>query len=226
MRKLFKLVLFAGIALLVGSQVEARESATDLGLAVGETVSEMQDYKQSTTIQQFETDNAQATNNTILSTLSYENLDNFSGKLIQTDNSSENNDSQEKILQVETSNDKTTYKQNDSDWQQSPTNDSFLGQLNVFTVDELSSLLSILDATGEWTGSLTDHTVSFQGESEHLTSLLNKIVADSYNSDAVHDVEITVDRQSKEIKNVNWTITGTSRIDNQAITTNILVKLS
>lgn len=223
MRKLIKWALLASFMLLIGSQVEARESSTDLGLAVGQTLIENQAYKQSTTIQQSNADDSESKQETILSTLSYENIDNFSGTYIQKVDDA---DTEESILQVETQDKESKYKQNGEDWQQSLTNDSFFNKLNIFSMDQVANLLAILDATGEWTGSLSEQSVSFDGESDNLTNLLNQIVNDPFNKDAIHHIKIVTDRQSKEIKSVNWTVTGTSRVDNQAIATDILVKLS
>ncbi len=223
MRKLIKWALLASFMLLIGSQVEARESSTDLGLAVGQTLIENQAYKQSTTIQQSNADDSKNKQETILSTLSYENIDNFSGTYIQK---ADNVNAAESILQVETQDKESKYKQNGEDWQQSLTNDSFFNKLNIFSMDQVANLLAILDATGEWTGSLSEQSVSFDGESDNLTNLLNQIVNDPFNKDATHHIKIVTDRQSKEIKSVNWTVTGTSRVDNQAIATDILVKLS
>ncbi|QOQ79215.1 hypothetical protein [Aerococcus urinaeequi] len=221
MRKLFKWVLLASIMLLVGNHVEARESSTELGNAVNETLTETQSYKQSTTIEQVTTEPANT--ETVMSTLSYDNADNFSGTLIQKNTASGSNDA---ILQVETSDAQSTYKENGGEWQQSLTNDSHLNRLNVLSLSQVRNLLTTLDTIGQWTGSLSDQTVSFSGENEQLTNLLNTFVSESYNNDAVHQIQLVTDRYTNEIKSIEWTVSGTSRINNQAVTTSIEVKLS
>lgn len=221
MRKLFKWVLLASIMLLVGNHVEARESSTELGNAVNETLTETQSYKQSTTIEQVTTEPANT--ETVMSTLSYDNADNFSGTFIQKNTASGSNDA---ILQVETIDAQSTYKENGGEWQQSLTNDSHLNRLNVLSLSQVRNLLTTLDTIGQWTGSLSDQTVSFSGENEQLTNLLNGIVSESYNNDANHQIQLVTDRYTNEIKAVEWTISGTSRINNQAVTTSIEVKLS
>ncbi|MFV8805651.1 hypothetical protein ACNMZ4_05295 [Aerococcus urinaeequi] len=221
MRKLFKWVLLASIMLLVGNHVEARESSTELGNAVNETLTETQSYKQSTTIEQVTTEPANT--ETVMSTLSYDNADNFSGTLIQKNLASGSNDA---ILQVETSDAQSTYKENGSEWQQSLTNDSHLNRLNVLSLSQVRNLLTTLDTIGQWTGSLSDQTVSFSGENEQLTNLLNTFVSESYNNDAAHQIQLVTDRYTNEIKSIEWTVSGTSRINNQAVTTSIEVKLS
>ena len=221
MRKLFKWVLLASIMLLVGNHVEARESSTELGNAVNETLTETQSYKQSTTIEQVTTEPANT--ETVMSTLSYDNADNFSGTLIQKNLASGSDDA---ILQVETHDAQSTYKENGSEWQQSLTNDSHLNRLNVLSLSQVRNLLTTLDTIGQWTGSLSDQTVSFSGENEQLTNLLNTFVSESYNNDANHQIQLVTDRYTNEIKAVEWTVSGTSRIDNQAVTTSIEVKLS
>lgn len=221
MRKLLKWVLLACIMLLVGNHVEARESSTKLGNAINETLSETTAYKQSTTIKQVTTEPANT--ETVMSTLSYDNADNFSGTFIQKNTASGSNDA---ILQVETSNAQSTYKENGSEWQQSLTNDSHFNRLNVLSLSQVRSLLTTLDTIGQWTGSLSDQTVSFSGQNAQLTNLLNGIVRESYNNDAVHQIQLVTDRYTNEIKSIEWTISGTSRIDNQAVTTTIEVKLS
>lgn len=221
MRKLFKWVLLASIMLLVGNHVEARESSTELGNAVNETLTETQSYKQSTTIEQVTTEPANT--ETVMSTLSYDNADNFSGTFIQKNTASGSNDA---ILQVETIDAQSTYKENGGEWQQSLTNDSHLNRLNVLSLSQVRNLLTTLDTIGQWTGSLSDQTVSFSGENEQLTNLLNGIVSESYNNDAVHQIQLVTDRYTNEIKSIEWTISGTSRINNQAVTTSIEVKLS
>lgn len=221
MRKLLKWVLLACIMLLVGNHVEARESSTELGNAVNETLSETTSYKQSTTIEQVtsEPENTE----TVMSTLSYDNADNFSGTFIQKNTASGSNDA---ILQVETHDAQSTYKENGGEWQQSLTNDSHLNRLNVLSLSQVRSLLTTLDTIGQWTGSLSDQTVSFSGQNAQLTNLLNGIVSESYNNDAVHQIQLVTDRYTNEIKSIEWTVSGTSRIDNQAVTTTIEVKLS
>ncbi|MFW5445940.1 hypothetical protein ACN7UQ_06960 [Aerococcus urinaeequi] len=221
MRKLFKWVLLASIMLLVGNHVEARESSTELGNAVNETLTETQSYKQSTTIEQVTTEPANT--ETVMSTLSYDNADNFSGTLIQKNTASGSNDA---ILQVETSDAQSTYKENGGEWQQSLTNDSHLNRLNVLSLSQVRNLLTTLDTIGQWTGSLSDQTVSFSGENEQLTNLLNTFVSESYNNDAVHQIQLVTDRYTNEIKSIEWTVSGTSRINNQAVTTSVEVKLS
>ncbi|QGS36248.1 hypothetical protein FOB80_01455 [Aerococcus viridans] len=221
MRKLFKWVLLASIMLLVGNHVEARESSTELGNAVNETLTETQSYKQSTTIEQVTTEPANT--ETVMSTLSYDNADNFSGTLIQKNLASGSDDA---ILQVETHDAQSTYKENGSEWQQSLTNDSHLNRLNVLSLSQVRNLLTTLDTIGQWTGSLSDQTVSFSGENEQLTNLLNTFVSESYNNDANHQIQLVTDRYTNEIKAVEWTVSGTSRIDDQAVTTTIEVKLS
>lgn len=221
MRKLFKWVLLASIMLLVGNHVEARESSTELGNAVNETLTETQSYKQSTTIEQVTTEPANT--ETVMSTLSYDNADNFSGTFIQKNTASGSNDA---ILQVETSDAQSTYKENGGEWQQSLTNDSHLNRLNVLSLSQVRNLLTTLDTIGQWTGSLSDQTVSFSGENEQLTNLLNTFVSESYNNDANHQIQLVTDRYTNEIKSIEWTISGTSRINNQAVTTSIEVKLS
>ena len=221
MRKLFKWVLLASIMLLVGNHVEARESSTELGNAVNETLTETQSYKQSTIIEQVTTEPANT--ETVMSTLSYDNADNFSGTLIQKNFSSGSDDA---ILQVETHDAQSTYKENGSEWQQSLTNDSHLDRLNVLSLSQIHSILTTLDTIGEWTGSLSNQTVSFSGENQQLNNLLNGIVSESYNNDAAHQIQLVTDRYTNEIKAVEWTVSGTSRIDNQAVTTSIEVKLS
>ncbi|MGH2080684.1 hypothetical protein ACRCJU_05010 [Aerococcus urinaeequi] len=221
MRKLFKWVLLASIMLLVGNHVEARESSTELGNAVNETLTETQSYKQSTTIEQVTTEPANT--ETVMSTLSYDNADNFSGTLIQKNLASGSDDA---ILQVETHDAQSTYKENGSEWQQSLTNDSHLNRLNVLSLSQVRNLLTTLDTIGQWTGSLSDQTISFSGENEQLTNLLNTFVSESYNNDANHQIQLVTDRYTNEIKAVEWTVSGTSRIDNQAVTTTIEVKLS
>ncbi|MGY0836434.1 hypothetical protein ACW66K_03105 [Aerococcus urinaeequi] len=221
MRKLLKWVLLACIMLLVGNHVEARESSTELGNAVNETLSETTAYKQSTTIEQVTSEPANT--ETVMSTLSYENTDNFSGTFIKKNTASSNNDT---ILQVETSNAQSAYKENGGEWQQSLTNDSHLNRLNVLSLNQMHSLLTTLDTIGQWTGSLNNQTVSFSGENVQLTNLLNSFVSQSYNNDANHQIQLVTDRYTNEIKAVEWTISGTSRIDNQAVTTTIEVKLS
>lgn len=221
MRKLLKWVLLASIMLLVGNHVEARESSTELGNAVNETLSETTSYKQSTTIEQVTSEPANT--ETVMSTLSYDNADNFSGTFIQKNTASGSNDA---ILQVETSNAQSTYKENGGEWQQSLTNDSHLNRLNVLSLSQVRSLLTTLDTIGQWTGSLSDQTVSFSGENAQLTNLLNTFVSESYNNDANHQIQLVTDRYTNEIKAVEWTVSGTSRIDNQAVTTTIEVKLS
>lgn len=221
MRKLFKWVLLASIMLLVGNHVEARESSTELGNAVNETLTETQSYKQSTTIEQVTTEPANT--ETVMSTLSYDNADNFSGTLIQKNPASGSDDA---ILQVETHDAQSTYKENGSEWQQSLTNDSHLDRLNVLSLGQIHSILTTLDTIGEWTGSLSDQTVSFSGENQQLNNLLNGIVSESYNKDAAHQIQLVTDRYTNEIKSIEWTVSGTSRINNQAVTTSIEVKLS
>lgn len=221
MRKLLKWILLACIMLLVGNHVEARESSTKLGNAINETLSETNAYKQSTTIKQVTSEPANT--ETVMSTLSYDNADNFSGTLIQKDFTSDNDDA---ILQVETHDAQSTYKENGSEWQQSLTNDSHLDRLNVLSLSQIHSILTTLDTIGEWTGSLSDQTVSFSGENEPLTNLLNGIVRESYNNDAVHQIQLVTDRYTNEIKSIEWTISGTSRINNQTLTTSVEVKLS
>lgn len=221
MRKLFKWVLLASIMLLVGNHVEARESSTELGNAVNETLTETQSYKQSTIIEQVTTEPANT--ETVMSTLSYDNADNFSGTLIQKNFSSGSDDA---ILQVETHDAQSTYKENGSEWQQSLTNDSHLDRLNVLSLSQIHSILTTLDTIGEWTGSLSDQTVSFSGENQQLNNLFNSIVSESYNNDAVHQIQLITNRYTNEIKAVEWTVSGTSRINNQAVTTSIEVKLS
>ncbi|SPT61076.1 Uncharacterised protein [Aerococcus viridans] len=221
MRKLLKWVLLACIMLLVGNHVEARESSTKLGNAINETLSETTAYKQSTTIKQVTTEPANT--ETVMSTLSYDNADNFSGTFIQKNTASGSNDA---ILQVETSNAQSTYKENGSEWQQSLTNDSHLDRLDVLSLSQIHSILTTLDTIGEWTGSLSDQTVSFSGQNAQLTNLLNTFVNQSYNNDANHQIQLITDRYTNEIKAVEWTVSGTSRIDNQAVTTTIEVKLS
>ncbi|PMC79799.1 hypothetical protein CJ191_04915 [Aerococcus viridans] len=221
MRKLLKWVLLACIMLLVGNHVEARESSTELGNAVNETLSETTAYKQSTTIEQVTSEPANT--ETVMSTLSYENTDNFSGTFIKKNTASSNNDT---ILQVETSNAQSAYKENGGEWQQSLTNDSHLNRLNVLSLNQMHSLLTTLDTIGQWTGSLNNQTVSFSGENVQLTNLLNSFVSKSYNNDANHQIQLVTDRYTNEIRAVEWTISGTSRIDNQAVTTTIEVKLS
>lgn len=221
MRKLFKWVLLASIMLLVGNHVEARESSTELGNAVNETLTETQSYKQSTTIEQVTTELANT--ETVMSTLSYDNADNFSGTLIQKNLASGSDDA---ILQVETHDAQSTYKENGSEWQQSLTNDSHLNRLNVLSLSQVRNLLTTLDTIGQWTGSLSDQTVSFSGENEQLTNLLNTFVSESYNNDANHQIQLVTDRYTNEIKSIEWTVSGTSRINNQAVTTSIEVKLS
>ncbi|OFU49857.1 hypothetical protein [Aerococcus sp. HMSC10H05] len=221
MRKLLKWVLLACIMLLVGNHVEARESSTELGNAVNETLSETTAYKQSTTIEQVTSEPANT--ETVMSTLSYENTDNFSGTFIKKNTASSNNDT---ILQVETSNAQSAYKENGGEWQQSLTNDSHLNRLNVLSLNQMHSLLTTLDTIGQWTGSLNNQTVSFSGENVQLTNLLNSFVSQSYNNDANHQIQLVTDRYTNEIRAVEWTISGTSRIDNQAVTTTIEVKLS
>ena len=221
MRKLFKWVLLASIMLLVGNHVEARESSTELGNAVNETLTETQSYKQSTTIEQVTTEPANT--ETVMSTLSYDNADNFSGTLIQKNLASGSDDA---ILQVETHDAQSTYKENGSEWQQSLTNDSHLNRLNVLSLSQVRNLLTTLDTIGQWTGSLSDQTVSFSGENEQLTNLLNTFVSESYNNDAAHQIQLVTDRYTNEIKSIEWTVSGTSRINNQAVTTSIEVKLS
>src|SRR5699024_717142 len=221
MRKLFKWVLLASIMLLVGNHVEARESSTELGNAVNETLTENQSYKQSTIIEQVTTEPANT--ETVMSTLSYDNADNFSGTLIQKNFASGSDDA---ILQVETHDAQSTYKENGSEWQQSLTNDSHLNRLNVLSLSQIHSILTTLDTIGEWTGSLSNQTVSFSGENQQLNNLLNGIVSESYNNDAAHQIQLVTDRYRNEIKAVEWTFSGTSRIDNQAVTTSIEVKLS
>lgn len=221
MRKLLKWVLLACIMLLVGNHVEARESSTKLGNAINETLSEISAYKQSTTIKQVTSEPANT--ETVMSTLSYDNADNFSGTLIQKDLTSDSDDA---ILQVETHDAQSTYKENGSEWQQSLTNDSHLDRLNVLSLSQIHSILTTLDTIGEWTGSLSDQTVSFSGENEPLTNLLNGIVRESYNNDAVHQIQLVTDRYTNEIKSIEWTISGTSRINNQTLTTSVEVKLS
>ena len=221
MRKLLKWVLLASIMLLVGNHVEARESSTELGNAVNETLSETTSYKQSTTIEQVTSEPANT--ETVMSTLSYDNADNFSGTLIQKNLASGSDDA---ILQVETHDAQSTYKENGSEWQQSLTNDSHLNRLNVLSLSQVRNLLTTLDTIGQWTGSLSDQTVSFSGENEQLTNLLNTFVSESYNNDANHQIQLVTDRYTNEIKAVEWTISGTSRINNQAVTTSIEVKLS
>ncbi|MFV8815377.1 hypothetical protein ACNNLQ_09780, partial [Aerococcus urinaeequi] len=76
------------------------------------------------------------------------------------------------------------------------------------------------------TGSLSDQTVSFSGENQQLNNLLNGIVSESYNNDAAHQIQLVTDRYTNEIKSIEWTVSGTSRINNQAVTTSIEVKLS
>lgn len=221
MRKLLKWVLLACIMLLVGNHVEARESSTELGNAVNETLSETTAYKQSTTIEQVTSEPANT--ETVMSTLSYENTDNFSGTFIKKNTASSNNDT---ILQVETSNAQSAYKENGGEWQQSLTNDSHLNRLNVLSLNQMHSLLTTLDTIGQWTGSLNNQTVSFSGENVQLTNLLNSFVSKSYNNDANHQIQLVTDRYTNEIRAVEWTISGNSRIDNQAVTTTIEVKLS
>ena len=221
MRKLLKWVLLACIMLLVGNHVEARESSTKLGNAINETLSEITAYKQSTTIKQVTSEPANT--ETVMSTLSYDNADNFSGTLIQKNLASGSDDA---ILQVETHDAQSTYKENGSEWQQSLTNDSHLDRLNVLSLSQIHSILTTLDTIGEWTGSLSDQTVSFSGENEPLTNLLNGIVRESYNNDAVHQIQLVTDRYTNEIKSIEWTISGTSRINNQTLTTSVEVKLS
>ncbi|WAT24613.1 hypothetical protein OZ415_00395 [Aerococcus urinaeequi] len=221
MRKLFKWVLLASIMLLVGNHVEARESSTELGNAVNETLTETQSYKQSTIIEQVTTEPANT--ETVMSTLSYDNADNFSGTLIQKNLTSGSDDA---ILQVETHDAQSTYKENGSEWQQSLTNDSHLDRLNVLSLSQIHSILTTLDTIGEWTGSLSDQTVSFSGENQQLNNLFNSIVSESYNNDAVHQIQLITNRYTNEIKAVEWTVSGTSRINNQAVTTSIEVKLS
>ena len=221
MRKLFKWVLLASIMLLVGNHVEARESSTELGNAVNETLTETQSYKQSTTIEQVTTEPANT--ETVMSTLSYDNADNFSGTLIQKNLASGSDDA---ILQVETHDAQSSYKENGSEWQQSLTNDSHLDRLNVLSLSQIHSILTTLDTIGEWTGSLSDQTVSFSGENQQLNNLLNGIVSESYNNDAAHQIQLVTDRYTNEIKSIEWTVSGTSRINNQAVTTAIEVKLS
>ena len=221
MRKLFKWVLLASIMLLVGNHVEARESSTELGNAVNETLTETQSYKQSTTIEQVTTEPANT--ETVMSTLSYDNTDNFSGTLIQKNLASGSDDA---ILQVETHDAQSTYKENGSEWQQSLTNDSHLDRLNVLSLSQVRNLLTTLDTIGQWTGSLSDQTVSFSGENEQLTNLLNTFVSESYNNDANHQIQLVTDRYTNEIKSIEWTVSGSSRINNQAVTTSVEVKLS
>lgn len=221
MRKLLKWILLACIMLLVGNHVEARESSTKLGNAINETLSETTAYKQSTTIKQVTSEPANT--ETVMSTLSYDNADNFSGTLIQKDLTSDSDDA---ILQVETHDAQSTYKENGSEWQQSLTNDSHLDRLNVLSLSQIHSILTTLDTIGEWTGSLSDQTVSFSGENEPLTNLLNGIVRESYNNDAVHQIQLVTDHYTNEIKSIEWTISGTSRINNQTLTTSVEVKLS
>lgn len=221
MRKLLKWVLLACIMLLVGNHVEARESSTKLGNAINETLSETTAYKQSTTIKQVTSEPANT--ETVMSTLSYDNADNFSGTLIQKDLTSDSDDA---ILQVVTHDAQSTYKENGSEWQQSLTNDSHLDRLNVLSLSQIHSILTTLDTIGEWTGSLSDQTVSFSGENEPLTNLLNGIVRESYNNDAVHQIQLVSDRYTNEIKSIEWTVSGTSRINNQTLTTSVEVKLS
>src|SRR5699024_10825810 len=121
MRKLFKWVLLASIMLLVGNHVEARESSTELGNAVNETLTETQSYKKSTTIEQVTTQPANT--EAVMSTLSYDNADNSSGSCIQKNTASGSNYA---ILQVETSDAQSTYQESGGEWQQSFTNDSHL----------------------------------------------------------------------------------------------------
>jgi len=225
MRKFITFIFIASVLLLIGSHVEASESSTDLGLAVGQTLTETQSYKQTTVIEQFETASPDTTRDTIMANLSYGSIDDFSGKIIEKTNDA-NQGQTESILQVETEDQQTAYKQDNQDWQQSLTNDSFLSQLQVLSLDQIGDLLALLDATGEWKGSLTDQTLSFNGEDENLTNLLNQVVTDSYNAGAVHNVSITVDRQTKTITAIHWQVSGTSRIDNQAVSTDLLVKLT
>ncbi|MEY8371061.1 hypothetical protein AAK938_05925 [Aerococcaceae bacterium 50-4] len=221
MQKLIKWVLLASIMLLVGNHVEARESSTEVGHAVNETLSEIQSYKQSTNIEQVTSEPANT--ETIMSTLSYDNADNFSGTLIQKDAASGRDD---EILQVETNDTQSSYKENGGEWQQSLTNDSHLERLNVLSLSQVRSLLTTLDSIGEWTGSLSNQTVSFSGENAQLTNLLNAVVSESYNNDAVHQIQLVTDRYTNEINSIQWTISGSSRINNQAISTRVEVKLS
>lgn len=221
MRKLIKWVLLACVMLLVGNHVEARESSTELGHAVSETLSETQSYKQSTTIEQVTTEPANT--ETVMSTLSYDNADNFSGTLIQKDAASGKDDA---ILQVNTSGGQSSYKENAGEWQQGLTNDSHLDRLNVLSLSQVRSLLTTLDTIGEWTGSLSDQTVSFSGENVQLTNALNTFVSESYNNDAIHQIQLVTDRSTNKIKTLEWHITGTSRINNQDVTTTVEVKLS
>lgn len=221
MQKLIKWVLLASIMLLVGNHVEARESSTEVGHAVNETLSETQSYKQSTNIEQVTSEPANT--ETIMSTLSYDNADNFSGTLIQKDAASGRDD---EILQVETNDTQSSYKENGGEWQQSLTNDSHLERLNVLSLSQVRSLLTTLDSIGEWTGSLSNQTVSFSGENAQLTNLLNAVVNESYNNDAVHQIQLVTDRYTNEINSIQWTISGSSRINNQAISTRVEVKLS
>lgn len=225
MRKFITFIFIASVLLLIGSHVEASESYTDLGLAIGQTLNETESYKQTTVIQQFETAAPDTTRDTVMANLSYASIEDFSGKIIEKTNDPSQKQA-ESILQVETENQQTAYKQDDQDWQQSLTNDSFLGQLQVLSLDQIADLLTLLDATGDWKGSLTDQTLTFQGADEKLTNLLNQVVSDPYNAGANHAVSITVDRQSKTITAIDWQVTGTSRIDNQAITTDLSVKLT
>src|SRR5699024_10700332 len=135
----------------------------------------------STTIEQVTTEPANT--ETVMSTLSYDNADNFSGTLIQKNLASGSDDA---ILQVETHDAQSTYKENGSEWQQSLTNDSHLNRLNVLSLSQVRNLLTTLDTIGQWTGSLSDQTVSFSGENEQLNNLLNGIVSERYKKDAAH----------------------------------------
>ena len=221
MQKLIKWVLLASIMLLVGNHVEARESSTEVGHAVNETLSEIQSYKQSTNIEQVTSEPANT--ETIMSTLSYDNADNFSGTLIQKDDATGRDD---EILQGETNDTQSSYTENGGEWQQSLTHDSHLERLNVLSLSQVRSLLTTLDSIGEWTGSLSNQTVSFSGENAQLTNLLNAVVSESYNNDAVHQIQLVTDRYTNEINSIQWTISGSSRINNQAISTRVEVKLS
>ena len=101
-----------------------------------------------------------------------------------------------------------------------------MNRLNVLSLSQVRNLLTTLDTIGQWTGSLSDQTVSFSGENEQLTNLLNTFVSESYNNDANHQIQLVTDRYTNEIKSIEWTVSGTSRINNQAVTTSIEVKLS
>jgi len=71
MRKFITFIFIASVLLLIGSHVEASESSTDLGLAVGQTLNETESYKQTTVIQQFETAAPDTTRDTVMGTVPF-----------------------------------------------------------------------------------------------------------------------------------------------------------